>query len=173
MSIINDALKKTQQNFNKQKDQDISSLYEKLHTKPRAESPESPSDEKTPAPQKSNPKKIFLLFLSIAAIAFLLSFLLITFFSKSPSKYKSVAKIKSMVDKETAKFIKPPEPKRTYEKNELFLNGTMQMEGKTIALINDQIYEVGDSVNGKKITDIRLDGVELLDGQQKIFLTVH
>ena len=170
MSIINDALKKTQQSFNKQNDQDISSLYEQIHSKPK---PETVTTEKISEPQKSNPKKIFALFLSIAGIAILLSSLLIAFSGKSHSRSKPVAFVKSIVARETAKIIKPPEKKQTYQKGELFLNGTMEMQGKTVALINDGIYEVGDTVDGKKITDIRMDGVELLSGDQKIFLSAH
>ena len=176
MSIINDALKKTQQNFNKQNDQDISSLYNQLHTKPKREetlkASSSPTSEKISTPQKSNPKKVASLFLIVAGIALLLSFIFLTVTGKS-SKTKPLALVKSMVAKETAKMRKSVEKRPAPQKGELFLNGTMEMQGKTVALINDGIYEIGDTVEGKKIVDIRLDGVELLDGEQKIFLSAH
>ena len=34
---------------------------------------------------------------------------------------------------------------------------------KRMALINDELYQTGDVVNGKKIMNISLEGVELLD----------
>ena len=56
----------------------------------------------------------------------------------------------------------------------LVLNGIMLIEkDKTVALINDEIYHAGDSVQGKKITNITLEKVELSDGQETITLQVR
>ena len=177
MSIINDALKKTQENFTQQSEQDVSGLYEKMHSKSNIEDNLSSSTLSQEPSQKLNLKNFFIFIFFILSIGvFAASLLLIS--SKSTSKKSShpltqpIAFVKSIITKETSK-MPVPEPKRTYKEGELFLNGTMQTQGKTVALINDQIYEVGDSVQGQKITDIRMDGVELLKGEQKIFLSVH
>jgi hypothetical protein len=46
------------------------------------------------------------------------------------------------------------------------VNGIMTMDDKNVALINNEIREVGDTVNGMKITAITIDSVEVLDGEQ-------
>ena len=43
------------------------------------------------------------------------------------------------------------------------LQGIMTRDDKQVALINDEIYEVGESVKGRKIIDIALDNVQILD----------
>ncbi len=55
------------------------------------------------------------------------------------------------------------ESKKSTQPTDLVLNGIMTQQGKMIALINNKIYELGDEVNGKKITKITLDRIELRD----------
>jgi hypothetical protein len=45
----------------------------------------------------------------------------------------------------------------------LNINGIMTMGDKNVALINNEIYEVGDMVNGMEIVVISLDRVQVLD----------
>ncbi len=45
----------------------------------------------------------------------------------------------------------------------IFLNGTVVVDGKRAALINNEIYKIGDIIDGKKIVNITLEGIELLD----------
>jgi len=45
----------------------------------------------------------------------------------------------------------------------LELGGTMLKGNQRVALINDDIYEVGNSIEGKKITEILLAEVKLVD----------
>jgi len=45
----------------------------------------------------------------------------------------------------------------------LELGGTMLMGSERVALINDDIYEVGSTVDGKKVTEILLAEVKLVD----------
>ena len=56
--------------------------------------------------------------------------------------------------------------KRTYKPNDLVLNGISSIDGVKIALINDEIYQVGDVVNNKKIISISSDVVELHDDEK-------
>lgn len=57
-----------------------------------------------------------------------------------------------------APSVSAPEPK----KGELVLSGIVEMDGKSFALINKEFYEVGESVEGAKITKITPDSIEIL-----------
>ena len=52
----------------------------------------------------------------------------------------------------------------------LVLNGTVRTEDHQAALINDQIYEVGDMIGDKKIISIDLNQVQIQDGENIITL---
>ena len=65
-------------------------------------------------------------------------------------------------------FKKHEKKARKYSANDLILNGTSIVDGASVALINDEIYEIGDVINGKKVISIGLDKVELQD-DEKIF----
>ncbi len=67
---------------------------------------------------------------------------------------------------------KIPSTKRNFP-DSLVLNGTMVVDNQRVALINDEIYEVGDYINGKKIVDISLEKVDLLSGDDVISLSVR
>lgn len=60
----------------------------------------------------------------------------------------------------------------TPQKPKLKLNGTMMMDSKRVALINDKIFEVGDNLNEFKIINITLEKVELLGNDELITLWV-
>ena len=51
------------------------------------------------------------------------------------------------------------------------MNGTSLIDGKMVALINDQIYEPGEVVNGMSIISIEMNKVELSDDQK--ITTLH
>lgn len=66
-----------------------------------------------------------------------------------------------------------PEPESYSPKSygsQLVLNGVTVTNGQKLALINNDIYKIGDEVMGRTIVNINLDGVELMDGDQKIIL---
>ncbi|MCA9400341.1 MAG: hypothetical protein KC713_01845 [Candidatus Omnitrophica bacterium] len=46
----------------------------------------------------------------------------------------------------------------------LILSGTMMMGNERVAIINDDVYEVGESIQGKKIINITLKKVDLIAG---------
>jgi hypothetical protein len=47
----------------------------------------------------------------------------------------------------------------------LVLNGIMMDGSHRVAVINDQTYQVGDVIEGKKITSISIDHVTMQNGQ--------
>ncbi|MCB9757284.1 MAG: hypothetical protein H6753_02525 [Candidatus Omnitrophica bacterium] len=57
-----------------------------------------------------------------------------------------------------ARIPMPPQPK----KGELILSGVVKMDGKNFALINNEFYETGETVEGAKITRITTDSVDIL-----------
>jgi type II secretory pathway component PulC len=68
-----------------------------------------------------------------------------------------------------------PFPK-TAPKDELFLNGIVYSgddSKKSFVLINNEIYEVGESVNGKKVISITKDEVTLDDNGQPLILNMR
>ena len=54
----------------------------------------------------------------------------------------------------------------------LTLSGIMTDGAKRVALINGSILKEGDSIEGKRISKILEDKVEILDGTQTISLTI-
>lgn len=56
---------------------------------------------------------------------------------------------------------------------DLVLSGIMMNQNKMVALINNEIYELGDEIDGKKITKITLNQVELRDDKGLTILDVR
>ena len=177
MSIINEALKKTQSEFSEKEGQDVSNLYEKLHTKVEPETDKEPGT-KTPEarPQLPSSSQIPILLIIFVLLVGVFVATRSTETKKSSSSTKPINPIKKI-----ASLIHVPKPtpqpksipKQVYKKGELVLNGTMKVDhNKTVALINNEIYQVGDSIDGKQIMSITMEGVELTDKGKTIFLTV-
>ena len=57
-----------------------------------------------------------------------------------------------------------PKPQKAAPKDTLALSGIMTMDNKKVALINNEIYEVGETVQGMKIVDIAPDSVQIKMG---------
>ena len=87
----------------------------------------------------------------------------------------------SMAKAQTPKPAAAPKPVATAPKpapaftDELVLGGIMLMGDQHVALINDDVYALGDSVEGKEITQITLKEVTLRDknGTLTILKTVN
>jgi len=63
---------------------------------------------------------------------------------------------------------KPATAKRIYQDIEIGLSGVMMMDDHQVALINGEIYSVGESINGKEIISITIDQVEFRDANGKV-----
>jgi len=189
MSIINDALKKAQLSFKKKDDspekkpepqasQSALNVYERFYKNQQdlknvaaasRDSKHNPSGKKTPKLQST--KKWIQI--SSAAIIFLLfaygSFFFLSWYKPTRNFFHSIEKSSTSRTRSAQQAPK----KRKYKPGELVLNGTSLIDGKRVALINDEIYEIGEMVNGKKITSINLNQIELLDNETIITLKVH
>jgi len=184
MSIINDALKKTQQKLTgggKKKAEEkktepaktedkTTNVYEKLYKDRMEKTNEAgaPMSKRAASTSKTGfelPKSIGDWFKTLLAFIFLLGSLYASLLYLS--RYKPVedflkaAKRKSQSSQ--FRLIQHAPKKRVYKSGEIILNGTSFIDGKYIALINGEIYEAGDTVDGKEIIAVRDTEVELQD----------
>jgi hypothetical protein len=177
MSIIHDALRKTQNKMDNKDakagqpgpdptsdaQKDVNIIYEKLHQKKVDHSvpPGSPvKSAKTQPEKKANQAgPVLFLFLLIFALGGTVYF--IYFKGKKINLPKPHFSSNSSHSRKT-------KPVPTYGDNEIVLNGTMMMGDRQVALINNEIYELGETVKGKKIVSISLQKVELEEADGNI-----
>jgi hypothetical protein len=184
MSIINDALKKAQISIKKtdkppekkpepKSEPSTSNVYEKLYQKQesavKGQQEGKTADKKSPGLRSAKKwvKTFAMVIISLAILSGSFYFL---------SRYKPVKDFLSSLRKIPASraYLPKQAPKRrSYKPGELVLNGTSLIDGKRVALINDEIYQVGEIINGKKITSINLNKIELQDDEKIITLRVH
>ena len=172
MSIIHNALKKTQQELDKNIRKDISHIYDKLRA-----SYQHPQINKEPEENSSTEglkplreKKIFpILTLSISTFILLVgaTCLVYFFFYKQSSSSVLSASAKKRIYSQSVSSKNP-------NAHEPFvLNGIMLRGQKIVALINDDIYEAGEFVDGKEIIKITPEAVQLKDDTNIITLSVR
>jgi len=192
MSIINDALKKTQLKFKKPKKKEnaqvqedpkpkedaVVNVYEKMYKDRESNAKPSSthiiSEKELPksgqAPRRTNEwlKTAFAAIFLVTSIFFSFKFL---------SGYEPLGDfIRSKTGKvRSSRFhiTKHVPKKRAYKPGDLVLNGISTIDGKRVALINDEIYRVGEIVNNKTITNIGHDTVELRDDEEIITIKVR
>ncbi len=202
MSIINEALRKTQANFNDLKTKTIAvandqpSAGHKIWQQPA----EQPSPAGTPAAPWIQPatasmpvrevkqsfSKRARWYLIVLAETLTLGLIVWTLFIIQPRLFRSSYQHRTsspliepgpVAARQPAPVIPvPPEtriPASTPAKNNLALKGIVMDQNKMVALIDNGIYEAGDYVDGKRISRITLDKVELLDGDKIIILNVR
>lgn len=111
------------------------------------------------APKKSR-KRLKIILISLILSVFTIS--LISYFSTiAPSKKKLVKKIpKPPV---VVKHVVPPLPQLT-------LNGFFLSDDESIAMINNRIMHVGDTIENMKVMSISENGVELGDSERHMVL---
>lgn len=200
MSIINEALKKTQTNLDNIKEKVAVTADDRI---PVGQNPwhrpaAQPSQAFTPKPSSApvvtpgpETKHIFSQrkpagkrwYLIIFAEILVLGLIIWTLFIIQPRLFRS-----SYQPKTSSPAVKPnpvttaqpapvvavsPETRITPAQSNLALKGIMMNQNKMVALINGGIYETGDYVDGKRISKIALDRVELLDGDEIMVLNVR
>ena len=172
MSIIHDALKKTQVNLKKNEKASAPSDHLENQKKSDDYSPIiKPADTTNIQTKRPDKLKIAIICISLIAAGFLVSIFLPSA-NKSSTATKKIEKIKKTSSRPnaTTNFIPNATPfnGRSSNQKSLTLNGTIMAENKKAALINNEIYQVGEFVNGKAIHKISLKKVELIDKNGKI-----
>ncbi|MCA9402984.1 MAG: hypothetical protein KC897_04325 [Candidatus Omnitrophica bacterium] len=179
MSIINDALKRAQQRM-KKGGQDAPPENSSVQDLTREQKPPSvqhphphPHLHPRPKPEGDKPslKKKKVWYRTVSALVviffFITGILLATLFflmKRSATETDPTAVLR--------REYMPKPLKRNFKPGELILSGTSFVEDKRVALINDGIYEVGDIVEGYRVTSIELREVQLenLRGDNAIVL---
>jgi hypothetical protein len=204
MSIIHDALKKTQANLNNNNEpkkspepnmnssepnksehntpQEMQSIYDKLHKKPEPIVPPptknnpGKSAKKTAARQENSVMNFLGIILCILIISGAIWFIY-EYYSKDLGKkgmdFKKVLNFKpKKLNFGFGTKSKNSKPLSAANNNlppgAIILNGITSMGDKRVALINNEIYQVGETIEGKKITDISMEKVELVDSNGNV-----
>lgn len=166
MSIINDALKKTQSDL----------LTKALKPSAQEEKKPTPAQATLPlrssgpaAPESAQLKKTtkrsvdrtqVLLGITIGFCVCLLAGMILIFNQISSHGLATTSR----------KAVRRPHKNSS---SEIVISGVITRNNKNVALINNEIYEVGETINGKKIVNITLEKVELLDGGKIKSYPVH
>jgi hypothetical protein len=135
VSIIYDALQKTQRNRSSNKEINLDHINRKIK------------------------------FLDRGLLIAIILLLAIVVYAYHPlvTKHLHVAKNKSVV-------AAAPQTVVTAAPANMILNGVLMSDNNQTALINNQFYHIGDSVNGMKIINIELNNVKLQLGNQIVVL---
>lgn len=159
MSIINDALKKTQENLNKN-NQTVN--HHATTPTPQAETDIAcdllPTDTQQTNKKKTRHKALPLILL-YGAFVLIISGLssnkkVQNYFMKMSQQIKS-APVTTTVAVETTPTQQPPTIIKPKNAN-LHFNGTMKIDEKIVALINDDVFEEGEMVENNEIIKITL-----------------
>ena len=160
MSIINDALKKTQSEFQNKDGKNPTNVYEKFYQNKKnqlaPDDPKAAKREEAPRRKSSAGKVFLILFLFVLA-----GVVTVRHYPNIPRVLMHKAKSLKIASTSTTPYVPPP-VKRTIPEGAIILNGVMLMDDRHVALINDDVYEVGDYINGKKIVNITLEQVDFL-----------
>jgi len=173
MSIINDALKKVQQSLQPSS----SNLSDSGQPPTPATGPQQPKMKDTPSgtaqaePQQTHPvsknkkwRDSALLLICFVICALLFFLILFLFRQKSLFPMPAPAPVQK-----TAAPTPPAPNKPPRNPNDIVVTGVMKMGSGNMALINNEIYEVGEIVNGARIVTIEMDRVEVMkDGQIQV-----
>ncbi len=189
MSIINDALKKAQTDLHLKKKKTPVTADDLAWTQ-RIEQEITTAVSPCDCAPTSNGKKtrrghwyalVLLEICSVCAIAWTLFILQPQLFNasmrknaapKSGTPSPQPTPIPAQSSPHSSLQTKIPSAKRNFP-DSIVLSGTMVVDNQRVALINGEIYEVGDYINGKKIVDISLEKVDLLSGDDVISLSVR
>lgn len=192
MSIINDALKKVQTDIEKKWPRSITTGYSKArrpNSREKAAKISSPSQDVTPPDYhpitktfsltpKKRPHISLIIALVVTCGLALFSVIDQTALTFSPTPSISLPSLDmSQPPSPYEVTISAPVPSAPFDSlsqvipEGITIGGIVNMEDKNVALINDKIYEIGDTVDGMKIINITLDSVQMINkGETKTFM---
>lgn len=181
MSIIHEALKKTQESMKSSEESRSAIIQEaqKHKNNPPEESPvrcdigSEPIPVQAPLKAKvqSQPKSTDFPW-RLAGVGSLVGLFLVaimgasTFFNFHPDFKKLVAFHRQVTPSKLAITA----PQMLTSNGSLLLSGIMMGGQHRLAVINDQTYEIGDRIGDKKITGIAIDHVTLQEGPNTFIL---
>lgn len=171
MSIINEALKKTQDHLN--------DFNEKASGAMPAFDQPAPVSGGERGPRRPN-----VIIFMVSAVLCLMAWFFVSSQSKLAEISSKTAKFSTAVKNipratssprpvVAASPVKPPRTPNRTSANKLVLNGIMMNQDKMTALINGEVYETGDYLEGKKINRITRDSVELGEGETLTTLSLQ
>ncbi len=172
MSIIHDALKKAQTNLEKETGKSFSITDDKLYQTESIETLSKNISANNPAPIKSNPTKKILITGIFITILITVGSTLYSLWSPNNTSLsiptivqinppEPIRQIKKVTHKSTTQPLTPKIIRKPVSTAQILINGTMLMGGKHVALINGEIYEIGETVQNQKITNITLKNIEI------------
>lgn len=163
MSTIHDALKKVQddmqpQDVSAEKTPEPEKPYNPFNAPPPL--PEKKIAEENPEPPKKNSKKITnIIFIVIILCGLGYSiFSLVTRFN-----FHQLKQFKASIFHTQIQQSKQAQPAVATPKGGIRIQGIMAMGSRHVALINNDIYEVGDTVEEKRIKLITKNEVTIVD----------
>jgi hypothetical protein len=176
MSIINDALRKTQKEFQASKPI-INSEKPKRQPSSLIKEEKSVDTAQTPALKESEKKSfmtiflIFIVFITAGLIVYLFSILQ----NRQTPKNTTIASLSTPQQTTSTQATAPSTTRNSTLStgNKIILNGTMTMKNRKAALINNEIYEMGEYINGWKIVSIDFDTVKLSKKNEKLILKTN
>jgi len=164
-----------------EKNQDSSSQSEPSNQQKTEIVPPSKKEEKKTVSYSSKPSKLPLLVFLLVCLAGVIYFYYLrpgrgTLTKKSirtvTRNLPKIPSFKKTTSTSTRRAVQRTR-RKTVPRGSMELNGIVMMGERRVALINNDIYEVGDSVDGKKIINITTNDVELKDGEKTITLKVQ
>ena len=196
MSIINDALKKVQTDIEKKWPRSImtgSSKARQPNSGKKAAKISSPSQEVSPPDYRPTTKTFSLtprkrphigLIIALVVTCGLALFSVInqTALTFSPTPSISLPPLDmdqppspyEITISNPVPFPDPSAPLKSLSQaipEGITIGGIVDMGDKNVALINDKIYEIGDTVDGMKIINISLDSVQMINkGETETFM---
>ena len=189
MSIIHNALKKTQENLNEtgdskkvsdKKSEPSSSVISTASEKEQ----QTQTNKKTEMPVIKNKRRSNKSFLLLVALLAFLPIIANQFIWKStneqlntssPELFKLTKSLsESMAQKKSVESqITPTQKASTIQnKKDLHVSGVVTAGHQKMAIINDKIYEIGEVINDMTIINITMKKIELLKGEDIIRLPV-
>ena len=185
MSIINDALKKTQKNIeNNDKNSSLPKLQQMEAPQQAYKPSHSQISQEPKEPKKLKKFKIFsLLFptVTLIIIVFFINYIYKKAYAPipklhllSPTKKEKISS-KDPINplQKTSESLNQTKTQTPQALTSLQLSGIMKMDENFVALINNDVYSLGETVRGMVITKITLKQVFLSQGEENLILDVR
>jgi len=168
MSIIHEALKKAQANLEQTGQKKSTNIIPPI---PGSAPTNTPGSSQTQSKKNESSRLVMLIFTLIIVATITVIYY---FFMNNNQAQKTIASIKTVLKPQKPETINKPTAQPFTVTSEaqpsvkLKLEGTMMMGDKRVALINGEVYQIGETINGMEILNINIEKVVLKDGENII-----